>query len=142
MILFGNEFVFDAVKDVVDGECIPIGGGKWRCIVDSSFILPVVYEWLKDNVDFMGVTGRYVIKKSDGYYFYAVVYNREELADLERGIWSKYVMWIDVAGGKFSGVVVDIVDPVVWDDVVGYLLDTPTLGWGVGKWDSRYNAFL
>jgi len=141
MILFGNDFVFDAVKDVVDTECKPVGGGKFMCVVDSSFILPVVYDWLIHGVDFMGVAGRYVIKRADGYYFYAVVYDREELADLERGIWGRYVKWVDVFG-KYHGVVVDLVDPTAWDDVIGYLLDTPTLGWGVGRWDSRYSAFL
>jgi len=142
MILFGNEFVFDAVKDVVDERCIPVGGGKWRCIVDSSFIIPVIGDWIADGVDFFATTGRYYAKKKDVYYFYMILFSRESASDFEKSIWSKYVSLHDVAGGRYWAVVIDIVDYVMWDDLSRYLQSMLVLGWGVGKWDMRYSAFL
>jgi len=142
MILFGNEFVYDAVRDITDGGCIPIGGGKWRCVVDSSFLIPIVGEWISDGIDFFAVTGRYMVKKRDGYYFYMVVFSRESVSDVEKSIWGRYVSWVDVAGGRYKAVIVDVVDYVMWDDLSRYLQGVLMLGWGVGRWDVRYNAFL
>jgi len=30
----------------------------------------------------------------------------------------------------------------MWDDLSKYLFSAMFVGWGIGKWDSRYSAFL
>jgi len=139
MILFGNGFVYDSVKDVTDNGCVKIVGDKWMCVVDSSFILTSVGYWINDGVDFFAHAGRYYVKRGGGYYFYMVLANKESV-DVENTIWGRYVTWKQ--HGRHWALVVDVVDYVMWDDLSKYLFSTMFVGWGIGKWDDRYERYL